>query len=283
MPVDRITHISLAVHANPAMPKKNSSRIGFLHIPKTAGVSIGKAFVQQLGANQCALFSEKMTDESFAEKRFVSGHIYFGDVTRDAFLFTFLRDPIRQLASHLMWIDHYNLPQFRQELEAFPENIQARIRPLAKTDLSSAKSIDLYLQELPRDSALRIINLQSEMLAFKQWGVVDMSNRELADLAIRKIGELDFFGLSETLQADMDSLFQMLEFNSGPKLSHLNSSPSERIVDPRLPDVRRVLSKYVQADQWLYEHAFTKKNRSAPREKNPLSIIRRFYRGIAGD
>lgn len=265
------------------MLKKNSSRIGFLHIPKTAGVSIGDAFVQQLGAGQCALFSDQMIEETFAQKRFVAGHLYLGDVTQEAFLFTFLRDPIKQIASHLMWIDHYNLPHFQHELEAFPENIQARIRPLARTDLSSAKSIDEYLQQLPRDSALRIPNLQSELLAFKQRGVVDMSNRELADLAIRGLGKLDFFGLSETLQADMNTLFHMLDFDSSPKLSHLNSSPSERIVDHQLPDVRRVLSKYVQADQWLYEYALNKKSRLANREANPLSLIWNLYLRIVGN
>lgn len=271
-----------AVHAHLVMLKKNSSRIGFLHIPKTAGVSIGKAFAQHLGADQCALFNGEMTDDTFTHKRFVSGHLYLGDITRNAFLFTFLRDPIKQLASHLMWIDHYNLPHFQQELEAFPKNIQARIRPLADTDLSSAKSIDSYLQELPCDSALRIINLQSEMLAFKQRGVISMSDRELADIAIRKLGELDFFGISERIQAEMDALFQMLEFGSSPEISHLNSSPSERIVDHKLPDVRRVLSKYVQADQRLYEYALNAKTPGTNR-KNLLSLIRGLYRRIARD
>lgn len=265
------------------MSKENFSRIGFLHIPKTAGVSIGEAFVQQLGADQCTLFSDDMTEETFRHRRFVSGHIYLGDVTRDAFLFTFLRDPIRQIASHLMWIDHYNLPRFQQELEALPKSVHSDIRQLANTDLSNAKSIDNYLRQLPRDSILRIVNLQSEMLAFKRQGVVGMSNRELAELAIRRLGELNFFGFSESLQADMSSLFHMLEFDSSPKVSRLNSSPSERIVDHRLPDVRRVLSSYVQADQWLYEYALNAKNRPSPGMKTPLSLIRMLYRKLAGN
>ncbi|MFM0559296.1 hypothetical protein [Paraburkholderia sediminicola] len=265
------------------MSKKNSSRIGFLHIPKTAGVSVTQAFVYELGADQCALFSDKMVDETFLHNRFVSGHIYFGDITRDAFLFTFLRDPIKQIASHLMWIDHYNLPQFQHEREGFPENVKVDIQALANTDLSSAKSIDDYLRLHPLDSPLRIANLQSEMLAFRRQEVISMSNRELADLAIRRLGELDFFGLCETLQADMASLFHMLELSSSPKLSHLNSSPSERVVDYRLPDVRRVLSNYVQADQWLYEYAVNAKSRPFPRITNPLSLIRMLYRKITND
>lgn len=274
--------VPYAIHVNLAMSKKNSSRIGFLHIPKTAGVSVTQAFVDELGTDQCVLFSEKIVEDSFLHSRFVSGHVYFGDVTRDAFLFTVLRDPITQIASHLMWIDHYNLPQFQQEREGFPENVKAGIRELANTDLSSAKSIDNYLRRHPVDSPLRIANLQSEMLAFKRQGVISMRNRELADLAVHRLGELDFFGLSETLQSDMSSLFRMLEFSSSPKLSRLNSSPSERVVDHRLPDVRRVLSNYVQADQWLYEYAVNAKNRAIPRTKNPLSLIRIFYHRISG-
>lgn len=272
-----------AIIVNLVMSKKNSSRIGFLHIPKTAGVSVTQAFVEELGADQCALFSDKMIDETFLHSRFVSGHIYFGDVTHDAFLFTFLRNPIRQIASHLMWIDHYNLPQFQQEREGFPENVKAGIRALENTDLSSAKSIDNYLRRHPLDSPLRIANLQSEMLAFKRQEVVSMSNRELADLAIRRLGELDFFGLSETLHADMCSLFRTLEFRSMPELSHLNSSPSERVVDYQLPDVKRVLSKYVQADQWLYEYAVNAKSSPVSKAKSPFSIIRALYRRITND
>jgi hypothetical protein len=265
------------------MSNKNSSRIGFLHIPKTAGVSVTQAFVDELGADQCALFSEKMVDETFLHSRFVSGHIYFGDVTRDAFLFTFLRDPIRQIASHLMWIDHYNQPEFQHEREGFPENVKTGIRELANTDLSSAKSIDTFLQRHPLDSPLRIVNLQSEMLAFKRHGVVSMGDRELADLAFRRLIELEFFGFSETLQADMSSLFRMLKFGSSPNLSHLNSSPSEREVDHRLPDIRRVLSSYVQADQWLYENAVNAKDRSFPKSMNAFSLIRRLYRRITNE
>lgn len=270
-------------HTNLRMSKENFPRIGFLHIPKTAGVSVGDAFVQQLGADQCALFSDDMTEKTFRCKRFISGHIYFGDVTRDAFLFTFLRDPIRQIASHLMWIDHYNLPQFQHEFELLPKSVHSGIRQLANTDLSNAKSIDNYLRQHLLDSTLRIVNLQSEMLAFKRQGVVRMSNKELADLAIRRLGELNFFGFSESLQADMSSLFHMLGFDSSPKVSRLNSSPSERMVDHQLPDVRRVLSNYVQADQWLYEYAFNAKNRLSSRMTFPLSLFRMLYRKLAGN
>jgi hypothetical protein len=264
------------------MAQKNSSRIGFIHIPKTAGVSVTQAFVHELGAEQCALFSDKMVEETFRRNRFVSGHIHFGDVTREAFLFTFLRDPIRQIASHLMWIDHYNLPQFQQELAAFPADVKAGIQEIGNIDLSSAKSIDNYLRRHPLDSPLRIVNLQSEMLAFKRGEIVSMNNRELAESAIRRLGELDFFGLCESLPADMSCLFRMLKFGSSPKLSHLNSSPSERIVDHRLPDVKRVLSRYVQADQWLYEYAVSVKDSPATKIKNPFFLIQMLYRSITG-
>ena len=259
------------------MPARYPYRIGFMHIPKTAGVSVADAFVRELGTHQCALFSNEISDEIFTAKRFVSGHVYFGDITRNAFLFTFLRDPIKQIASHLMWIDHYNLPEFQHEIVGFSKNIQMCIRRLAHIDLSNGESINEYLTWLPIDSELRIINVQSEMLAFKRKEVIRMTNKELGNLAIRHLHELDFFGLNEDFVDDMRTLFRLLDFESEPVVSLLNRSPSARNVDYQSSGIRRVLSKYVEADQRLYDHALEAKGKRLGAGSRLFARIKGIY------
>jgi hypothetical protein len=257
-------------------------KIAFLHIPKTAGVSVIDAFVKKFGVESCESFSNEISDDVFKDKNFVSGHVYLGDIECDAFIFTFVRNPLEQIASHLMWIDHYNLPKCESEINGFPENIRRGIRQLAKTDLSNAKSIDKYLQWLPRDSDLRVINLQSELLAFKRNRVVEMGWDELARIAIHNIRRLEFVGISENFSLEMKALFEMLDLGSTPAISHLNSSPSSRKIDLKLPDINRTLSKYVQADLRLYEHVVKTKRDSFGSKWNLIPLVRSFSRKWGG-
>ncbi|MBN3763255.1 sulfotransferase family 2 domain-containing protein [Burkholderia sp. Ac-20365] len=263
------------------MSGDNSNRIAFLHIPKTAGVSVIDAFVQRLGAESCHTFSSAISEESFKDKRFVSGHVHFGDIHCDAFIFAFVRDPLKQLASHLMWIDHYNQPEYEHELNGFPEKIKNEIRMLANVDFSSARSLDRYFKAIPRDAEIRVIDLQSEMLAFARGSITDMAPAALAKKAISNLDRLGFVGLSENLSAEMQTLFDILDLGPEPVISRLNSSPSSRRVDITAPDIKRTLLKYVQADLRLYEHVVDKKRDPLGSNRNIFSMLRSFARKYA--
>ena len=233
-----------------------AQKIGFLHIPKTAGVSINSSFVQRLGKANCLLFSPEMSDATFERKVYVSGHIYCGDITAEAaFLFTFLREPLNQIASHLMWIDHLNMPKNAHATATLPASVQVAIGQLGKIDVSSATELDNYLQWLPRDSDLRVRNVQSELLAFCRDRVVPLCDRDLADLAIKNCARLDFLGTTANLSQDLSRLFRMLGLGHKPLVSHDNKSPSERKIDLKVASIARVLQKHVEADYRLYENA----------------------------
>ncbi|MEM5386445.1 sulfotransferase family 2 domain-containing protein [Paraburkholderia phymatum] len=253
-------------------------KIAFLHIPKTAGVSVIDAFVQRLGAESCQAFSSEISEDVFSKKTFVSGHVYLGDIQCDPFIFTFVRNPLEQIASHLMWVDHYNQPEYEIELNGFPEKIRQEIRRVASVDLSSAKSIDKYFESRSHDSEIRLINLQSELLVFKRGHVTEMTHRDLASKAINNLNRFGFVGISEDLSAEMKTLFEMLNLGASPVISHLNSSPSSRKVDTSVHDIQRTLLKYVQADLRLYEHVMAEKKSSLKTNRNIFSIMQSFAR-----
>jgi Sulfotransferase family len=236
------------------MLREPITKIAFLHIPKTAGISIIDAFRGRLGPDNCVAFSNvEISEESFRHKRFVSGHVYLGDIRTNAFTFTFLREPLKQIASHLMWIDHYNLPDYRHEASHFHSSIKTAIERLARTDFSDARSIDQCLEGLPSDSDW-MINLQSTHLAFCRNNIFPLDHRELAAAAISNLSRIAFTGLAERLSADVAKLFQILDLGDAPTVLHLNQSPAARKIDLSEPNIRRVLSKYVEADMRLYDH-----------------------------
>ena len=150
-----------------------------MHIPKTAGVSVVGAFTERLGVEACKSFSPTIGDEDFINKRFVSGHVYLGDITKSAFLFTFLRDPVKQLVSHLLWIDHYNMPEYEHETIGFPSSVIEGIRALRGKDLSSARTLIFTLPEfrktrtcvsgICRLSCFRFVAERSCLWATRNW------------------------------------------------------------------------------------------------------------------
>jgi len=230
-----------------------AGKIAFVHIPKTAGVSIIGSFVDRLGASQCLTFTETMSFETFEAKTFVSGHVYLGDIESDPFIFTFVREPLSQISSHLRWIDH--ISQFDEiQLRDLPASVRLGIQQIKKVDFSDAKSIDGYLQWLPHDSELRVTNLQSEMLAFRRGRVPRVADKELAKQAVANLGRLQFVGVSEKLSADLGQLFGMLGLGGPPALFHANRSPGSRDIDLSVSSIRRVLLKYIQADLRMYDH-----------------------------
>ena len=239
-----------------------TDRIAFMHIPKTAGVSVIDAFTDRLGAEACHTFSPTMTDEDFSGKRFLSGHVYIGDITRNAFLFTFLRDPVTQLASHLLWIDHYNMPEYEHETAGFPPSVREGIEALRGKDLSSARDLHQYLADVPADSVLRIRNLQAEMMSFCRGKVEPVGDKMLAEMAISNLDRLGFVGLTESLAGDMAALFWMLGLGAPPAMKRLNAALSTNKIDVSAPAVRRVLEAYVQADIRLYERVATMRGAS---------------------
>ncbi len=225
-----------------------------MHIPKTAGVSLIDLFEKQLGSERCATFLDPICEDSFAGKSFVSGHVYLGDIQAKAFVFTFLRNPYTQIASHLRWIDHYVQPAFLAEAEAFPEPIGRAIRQIAGVDFSEPASVDRYLSSLQQDGVLRVVNVQAEMLAFRRGRVPAASAKDIADRAIDNLPALSFIGISETLPTDLARLFLTLGFQQQPSLHHLNASPSPRRIDLSNAMMRKVLHKHIEADLRVYNH-----------------------------
>ena len=244
------------------MTTASSAKIAFMHIPKTGGVSVIDAFQRSFGAARCLSFSSVITNKQFEEKEFVSGHVYLGDIEGEFFKFSFLRDPLKQIVSHLSWIDRYNDPKNSDEFPLLSPSVQQGVLALKDVDFGSPKEVDRYLRELPEASDLRVRNLQTELISFKRGMVQPMNARALAQLAVSQLERLDFIGLCESMTEDMQALFDLLNRPFPEKIHRLNANEFRRPpVDLKDDAMRRTLERYVEADQRLYEHVLSRRNK----------------------
>jgi hypothetical protein len=231
---------------------KKPYKIAFMHIPKTAGSSVVKAFEARFGWRHCEAFSPMISDASFIGKAFVSGHVPRSLINADAFIFTFLRNPYDQIVSHLKWLDHYNIREFQPETELFPESVRAAFRRIAGVDFADAASIRQYLDWVEVNAPLQFANVQSAMLGLPTAPVSAFCKKDLARLTIDRLQSFDFIGISEDVQKDLGELFKILRIRRSPKVAHENRSPARRSIDLSNPEIRKLLRDYVDMDLYVY-------------------------------
>lgn len=228
----------------------------FVHIPKTAGRTILHAFEHALGAERCATFLPAITPASFARATFASGHVQLSEIPDSVFAFTFLREPLNQLASHLRWLDRYNDPVFWEEVLPFSASIRAAIARIGQTDFASPASLQAFFDWLPGDTHARLRNVQCEVLAARADRIAYTNAGEMAAAAIAALPRLNFVGLAETLTPDLRSLFRLLDLPP-PLITHQNQLSAPRYVRLADPAIRRVLARQVSADLRLYHHVLS--------------------------
>jgi hypothetical protein len=230
--------------------------IAFVHIPKTAGRSILYAFEHALGADACATFLPSITPSTFAHARFASGHVQLSQIPDGVFAFTFLREPLNQLASHLRWLDRYNDPVFWEEIRPFSASLRAAIARVSQTDFHSAASLQSFFDWLPVHSHARLRNVQCEVLAARADRIAYTNPPEMAAAAIATLPRLNFIGIAESLAPDLAALFRRLDLPP-PLITHQNQLSAPRYVRLADPAIRRVLARQVGADLRLYHHVLS--------------------------
>ena len=236
-------------------------KIVYMHMAKTAGSSVNQFFAQSLGKENCLDHIERFTPVERAEhlrsKAFVSGHIYSGDVFQllqdhaDTYLFTFMREPIRQIASHILWLDHYNEAEYRSEFERLGEPLRQLVKAIRAVDFDSANDLDDLMTNLSPWGLRMLDNMQTRyMCGDKRPIPLSLSH---ASVAYRIAARFDRIGFVEDMDAFLSTIAHdvglKMRDNAAPKV---NEAKSSRRIDLSKPLIRRVLSKRIVADDRLY-------------------------------
>ncbi|MES2818607.1 MAG: sulfotransferase family 2 domain-containing protein [Pseudomonadota bacterium] len=231
-------------------------RIFFIHIPKTGGVSVEHNLLKETSKAVCPAYRwrDLYNLEGLDKYDLFMGHLqYFcKGIIGDAFTFTILRDPVERAMS--AW-----------------EHINRSVQHPLNSRLSEAPTLKLALQHhaLQRHLSNPMTRFLGWRPAFSEFTNVEMAirsairseaDRAMLDDAKKCIDELDFIGFTETLSADMVSLFSALEVEQKTQehLIRKNVNPSKQTLryrDSLDIESLELLRAANELDYELYEYA----------------------------
>lgn len=255
--------------------------IYFMHIAKTAGSYVNKMFVDALGNDACILHAEHVLRHKSHEKgvvtraieedgvRFFSGHIYykdwengFADEGLDFCRITTVREPISHLASHIQWLDHYNLPENKQEYQNLSMPLRELVEQISQVDFDSFGDLDAFMNGLSGVGVQMLDNCQSRY--FLCGHSSDIHRSDAIDLSSAgKLSEsLKMFDAVFTM-GQIDTAIPMINSMTGVNLKSLgkkvNVAKSQRVIDINNKVVRSILSKRCLVDQSLWRMVSSRK------------------------
>lgn len=255
------------------MVESKPKKLLFMHIAKTAGSFVNSIFEQSLGEQACVTHGEiRFRDlenfKSLAEDdsiRFLSGHIYLSRLKRFAqttdqefFKFVVLRSPLEHLVSHILWLDHYNLPGMERQKRNLGPATGSLVEEIGRTDLSDPRDLDYLLTNLDEEGIRLLDNCQSRYFATNLSDGFQSNTPASLALSFDLIEAMSWFDLilfQDTLRSDLFKLEQLVGVKLQIPETRINSAQSERRIPIESPLIRQILMKRSIVDSWLYRTA----------------------------
>lgn len=241
----------------------------FMHIAKTAGSYLNAVLADAFGPGQVATHSEEWLGNSddlrrrlASGTRVISGHVMnalWEEIAAPLDMrfrkITILREPHEHLASHLLWLDHYNRPDMRGEYALLDEAHRRVIDRIGAVNLSEPAQLDEYLTHLgPAEIAL-FDNCQCRyLIGNDRRGLRNMQPLTLTDAKTIR-GALQGFDVvlrQDRLGQDIPRLSEALGLPLPVPETRVNAGRATRAIDTASPLIRQILSKRTIVDQWLW-------------------------------
>jgi hypothetical protein len=204
----------------------------FVHIPKTAGTSLTAYLERQYPADTVLLHAENRVFQGSPEEnrrlgdfRLLSAHLEFEtlerlvDVERHLKI-TVFREPQRQLASHLAWIEGLGAPGKRAELAQMPEYIRSAVERIGRLGHAG------FLDALTPPEARLLDNCQTRYLLPQATVDVDES---LLPGALERLERFSLVGTTERLDDFLLLLAQRMGWEPPEAAPRLNAGSRERL------------------------------------------------------
>lgn len=231
-----------------------NKKIFFIHIGKTAGSSFN-AFLDKHfnGEEHCQkyLASDRKTllnIEHLKTLDYISGHLKLSVFhennfqKKDYFLMTFMRDPVKQLISHLNWVIHiYDIsPKF---FYGHPKKIQQISLELRQLDLYDQNSLLLALQKfqgLFKNNQSRYFITNPEAVG--------------SEAIIRNMSELDMIGFTEYYEESLKLFTFLNNLSVNLEIHQLNRNTTYKIKQDILENdlINEFIQEYLQVDINVY-------------------------------
>lgn len=245
----------------------------FMHIAKTAGSYVNRLFGDALGETNIVVHAEsKLRDPSNFKRliteqnvKFFSGHLYLRlwdefskHVDKEFKLITVVRDPIEQIASHILWLDHYNLDRKRGEYQRLSESHRRLVDLIQNVNFDDPGHLDHFLTHLPPAGLQLLDNCQSRYFLCGPGSPI--LNHEPITLAhtsaiVKSCNRFDLILVQNDLRAGVLMINSLLGTNLVFSETRVNEAKAERTIDTSNPVIRALLSKRSTTDLWLWRHA----------------------------
>ncbi len=237
----------------------------FLHIPKTAGVSLTtllKARFDPTAVCPAQLWSEllHLSRERLGRYRLFHGHFYWhllADLPQAPACVTFLRNPIERALSHYEHIlrdpGHYLHRKARAQRGLRDFLTDPETRPMIVNFQTRALALDLN----PRALAAGLSRTELRGLALERLlesALPAMPDEELLRVAKRRLATCAFVGVVERFEESVTALCDTFGW---PRVDcpRLNTSPNRTDRRALSPDVLDLLREQTCLDALLYQHA----------------------------
>ena len=245
--------------------------IFFMHIAKTAGSYLNSRFAAALGEERVATHIENsignrvdLQSQLDAGVRFFSGHVMLplwqeiaGPLAQGFVNVCILRDPIEHIASHIQWLDHYNLPGYAHEYRQLDELHRRLVDRIGAVDITDVGQLDALLVGLSGVGVRLLDNCQSRYFISHGRRVVDaIRPLNLADrfAVAQAAGGFDSIVFQDQLETGLATLGAATGVPLESVTKRVNPAVSARRIDTTSPLVRQVLSRRTLVDQWLVQH-----------------------------
>ena len=247
---------------HPAKPVQKVLDSVFIHIPKTAGVSLRTRLERSLLPDSVSphVHASAMTEEEAGPLRayaVVSGHISWIDVQRffpDRKKFTFLRDPVDRCVSLYFFLRN-NPPEQPIPLDQITyENVLEEVISLAKIlDIEDffQSQHPLVIQELHN----RYVWQLGHHACFEMRSI---SEQDVLAKALENVEQMDFIGLYERMEEDSSRLCRFLGIRESVSLRHDNKTKNRPSLSDLSPKALELVKRLTDLDRRLYDKVVDK-------------------------
>ena len=260
-------------------PLRPDEVLFFLHIPKTAGVSLYEIITPNFAPDETFPVSELLGNEGIfktlsaqqlARTRCVHGHFWFGAGDRavhdfldpDPVIITLLRDPIARTISVYQFTTAKPTEVWLSKAIVHPELETYELEDVSLNgdDLDFIKSMSLedFLRHPDVEDQVR--NLQARVIVGRdafgdRRGQLDFSDEELLRRAKERLDRFAFVGLSDRVEESVELLAETFCWQPPTGIPRLNRSPVRSESFELSPEALDAISELTKVDRELYEHA----------------------------
>jgi hypothetical protein len=239
-----------------------SKQLLFIHLPKTGGHTVNDAMAQSFGADQCATFIDGQDYAAkgfFSTRRYYAGHVRLAAVApylrrRNFYVFTFIREPVGRLFSHLAWAKKKTRGGAKPDPTDWDDNYLRLFRDIGKLDIASADALHKFTQAHHGYERL-FDNQQTRFLVDAPHdGPVSYADFKKA---LGNLKKFDFAGVTERLSEGLAAIAKANGLKAPRNIGVKNKNPwrkdygLERID----PAIRGAVVEYTKYDALLHDAA----------------------------